>query len=116
MIDRVVESCSRKDNILGKSNEEKEGPKGFGDKGEPENRLRDDHEISSGGMQKRRLNDFPPLERNASPHQNKKTVEKVMIPSPPIWNEKNCDHLPGTVESLPVSITTRPVTQTAEVD
>ena len=48
--------------------------------------------------------------------RTKKTVEKVMIPRPPTWKRKIVITCPGTVRSFPISITTSPVTQTAEVE
>jgi len=46
----------------------------------------------------------------------KKTVEKVMIPNPPIWKRKMVITWPMRERSFPTSITTRPVTQTAEAE
>jgi hypothetical protein len=43
-------------------------------------------------------------------------VEKVIIPSPPIWKREMVITWPRVVRSFPLSITTRPVTQTAEVE
>jgi len=50
------------------------------------------------------------------PIKTKKTVEKVMIPNPPIWNRKMVITWPSVERSFPTSVTTRPVTQTAEVE
>jgi hypothetical protein len=46
----------------------------------------------------------------------KKIVEKVMIPKPPIWKRKMVITCPNVLKSLPISMTTRPVTQTPEVE
>jgi len=46
----------------------------------------------------------------------KKTVEKVMIPNPPIWKRKMVITWPNVLKSFPISMTTKPVTQTAEVE
>lgn len=46
----------------------------------------------------------------------KKTVEKVMIPNPPIWKRTMVITWPGIERSFPRSIVLNPVTQTAEVE
>jgi hypothetical protein len=43
-------------------------------------------------------------------------MEKVMIPSPPIWISIRIIICPGTVKASPVVTTVNPVTQTADVD
>jgi hypothetical protein len=48
--------------------------------------------------------------------RTKKTVEKVMIPKPPIWMRSKVTTCPTVERSFPVSTTTSPVTQTAEVE
>ena len=47
--------------------------------------------------------------------RTKKTVEKVMIPTPPIWKRIKESIWPAKERSCPISITFSPVTQTAEV-
>jgi len=46
----------------------------------------------------------------------KKIVEKVMIPKPPICKRKMVITCPNVLKSFPISMTTKPVTQTAEVE
>jgi hypothetical protein len=55
------------------------------------------------------------VRENLPPKSRIKTVEKVMIPSPPHWMRSRTTHWPNRLKRLPVSTTTRPVTQVAEV-
>jgi hypothetical protein len=57
-----------------------------------------------------------PLKEIPLPIKTKKTVEKVMIPNPPVWIRNIVITCPTRERSFPVSMTTRPVTQTAEVE
>jgi hypothetical protein len=43
------------------------------------------------------------------------TVEKVIMPNPPHWMSTSTTHWPKRLSRLPVSTTTRPVTQVADV-
>jgi len=67
-------------------------------------------------MKKCGLNDLSPFKRDSSSMRTKKTVEKVIMPNPPIWKRKMVMTWPKTLRSLPISMTTRPVTQTEEQD
>jgi hypothetical protein len=55
------------------------------------------------------------VRENLPPKSRIKTVEKVMIPNPPHWMRSRTTHWPNKLKRLPVSTTTRPVTQVAEV-
>ncbi len=55
------------------------------------------------------------MRENLPPKSKIRTVEKVMIPSPPHWMRIRTTHWPNKLKRLPVSTTTRPVTQVAEV-
>jgi hypothetical protein len=57
-----------------------------------------------------------PLKEIPLPIKTKKTVEKVMIPRPPVWIRSMVITWPMVEKSFPVSRTTRPVTHTAEVE
>jgi hypothetical protein len=48
--------------------------------------------------------------------RTKKTVEKVMIPRPPIWKRNIVTTWPKMDRSCPKSMVTNPVTHTAEVE
>jgi hypothetical protein len=49
------------------------------------------------------------------PAKSKKIVDRVMMPNPPIWIMNRTINWPKNVRSLPISTTTSPVTQAAEV-
>jgi hypothetical protein len=55
------------------------------------------------------------VRENLPPKSRIRTVEKVMIPSPPHWMRSRTTHWPNKLKRFPVSTTTRPVTQVAEV-
>jgi hypothetical protein len=49
------------------------------------------------------------------PNRRRKNVDIVMIPRPPTWIRRRITIWPNNEKSFPVSFTTRPVTQVAEV-
>jgi hypothetical protein len=57
-----------------------------------------------------------PLKEIPRPISTKNTVEKVIIPNPPIWKRKMVITWPRMDRSFPISMTTNPVTQTAEAE
>ena len=57
-----------------------------------------------------------PLKEIPRPIRPKRTTEKVMIPSPPIWKRTSVTIWPAKERSFPISMTARPVTQTAEAE
>ena len=93
MINGLIKSFSKR-KILSKPNKQEEGPEGFEDEGEPENRFEDEKEISSRGMEKGRLNDLPPLERNSTSHDDEENRGEGNDPQASDLEEKNGDHLP----------------------